>query len=291
MKLYLIATLFLISMAVILSYQPAEAQIAANKAYSLTGNGFAVSERSITDTNIELIFTSGQKKTNVDLSLSSMLFATDGKEMTISGFSGTALRNGQIITISSTATGSDGKQYSLKALGRLVGKTTTDSIYTISGTLTDPSRKSTKLFYTAMISEFAITPTQTTQKSDVVVKILKGAANPEDRTYIDQQAGFSFRYLSEDRLTVPPGTKITFINEDTQSHSLESGTANYNSRKKTFTSDGKISSGEILPGRSWTVTFDEQGFYRLFDKKYQWIDITIFVIDSSKVQSPKTQIN
>lgn len=290
MKLYL-AALLLIGTILVLSSQPVEAQIVDNKAYSFTGNGFAVSDKSITDTNIELIFTSGQKRTNIDLTLSSMLFAVDGKEMTVSNFSGTALRNGQIIMLSSTTTGADGKSYSFKAIGRLVGKTATDSIYTVTGTLTDSSKKSTKLFYTTMISEFATTTSQTTQKSDTVIKILRGAANPGERTYIDQQAGFSFRYLSEDRLTIPPGTTITFVNEDVQPHTLESGTANYNSRKKTFTPDGKISSGSILPGGSWTVTFDEKGFFRLFDKKYQWIDITIFVIDSSKVQSPKTQIN
>ncbi|MEM3170186.1 MAG: hypothetical protein QW838_05375, partial [Candidatus Nitrosotenuis sp.] len=69
------------------------------------------------------------------------------------------------------------------------------------------------------------------------------------------------------------------------------GTANYVSRHKTFTPDDKISSGEILPGKSWSVTFTEPGFYRLFDENYQWMDMTIFVIDSSKIQKTKTPLN
>ena len=153
------------------------------------------------------------------------------------------------------------------------------------------AKQKTKLVYTSKVSEFSAKPADKTQKSDVTIKILKGAANPQDATYKTQIAGFKFNYLSEDRITIPPGGTITFVNEDDSSHTLESGTANYNSRKKIFTSDGKISRGAIGPGKSWSVTFDEQGFFRLFDKDYQYIDATIFVFDTSKIPKIKTPLN
>jgi plastocyanin len=85
-----------------------------------------------------------------------------------------------------------------------------------------------------------------------------------------------------------PGGTITFVNEDTASHSLKSGTANTASSHKTFDADDKISSGEILPGKSWSVTIDEPGFYRIFDEDYQWMDITIFAFNAPSSQQIKS---
>jgi hypothetical protein len=69
---------------------------------------------------------------------------------------------------------------------------------------------------------------------------------------------------------------------------LKSGTANTASSHKTFDADDKISSGEILPGKSWSVIFEEPGFYRLFDEDYQWMDITVFVFDIPSSQQIKS---
>ncbi|MEM4391516.1 MAG: hypothetical protein QXG67_01870 [Candidatus Nitrosotenuis sp.] len=285
----LLAVIALFALLTVVSQQNAAAQLDGNRAYSLMGDGFSISDRTVSDSTVELIFTTGPKKPTLDLDLSSSILSVDGTSIMISDFNGRALRDGQIIIINSKAVGQDGKEYAFKAVGRLVAKSTTDAVYTVTGTLAD-TQKATRLIYTTMVSEFTITPTQTA-KSDVVVKILKGSANPNERTYVEQKAGFAFKFLSEDRLTIPPGTTVTFVNEDTQVHSLESGTATSASRKKIFTPDGKMSSGDILPGRSWSVTFTEEGFYRLFDKNYQWIDATVFVIDSSKVATTKKPLN
>lgn len=288
-KTPLIAALLVLTVVLVLQ-QDAAAQVSANTAYALNGDGFSVSDRTISDTVIEMIFTAGQKKPTIDLSLSSSILSVDGDPMAISGFSGHALRDGQIILMSSRATTPDGKQLTFKAVARMAAHTDMGAIYTITGTISDAA-KSTRLIYTAVLTEFSSIQHTSVQESNITIKILKNSANPAERTYVDQKAGFAFKYLSDDRLTIPPGTTLTFVNEDTQVHSLESGMAQSSSRKKTFIPDGKISSGDIPPGGSWSVTFNEEGFFRLFDKRYQWIDATIFVIDSSKIPQTKRGLN
>ncbi|MEM3064253.1 MAG: hypothetical protein QW177_02655 [Candidatus Nitrosotenuis sp.] len=289
MKYVVFLAAILLGAGLILS-EDGHAQLASNKAFSLVGSGFATTNTQISDASIDLLFLTTKTKTTSGFNLQSGMIVIDDVELSLSDFNGIIVGDGRIFRVSSTA--SDSKnEFSVRILGRLVDKTATESIYTITGTITDANKTTTKLIYTAKVSEVTTQKAQTPTKTTTTIKILKGAANPSERTYKDQIAGFSFKYFSEDRLTIHPGSTLTFVNEDTASHSLKSGTANYVSRHKTFTPDGKISSGEIQPGKSWSVTFDEPGFYRLFDENYQWMDITIFVIDSSKIQKTKTPLN
>ncbi len=66
------------------------------------------------------------------------------------------------------------------------------------------------------------------------------------------------------------------MNDDDVSHSILSGKENYNDRHNPFTPDGRISTGEILPGESINITFDEMGFYRLYDPAYPWMEIVTY---------------
>lgn len=271
----LLATLVFLGVIFTLS-QNASAQVVGNKAFSLVGDGFAASQDSISATSIDLLFTTMQAKNKIDVNLQSGAIIIDDMDFDISNFNGMVLRDGKFFRITSDATDPNGVKFSFRALGRLVDTTKTDSIYSLTATLTDPSKKVTKLVFTTLASEF--TPKVIEAKKDtIIVKILKGAANPSEQTYVEQTGGFRFDYFSDSRITIPLGGTVTFVNEDVVSHSLKSGTANYVSRHKTFTPDGKISSGEIEPGKSWSVTYDKVGFYRLFDENYQWMDVTIFV--------------
>jgi plastocyanin len=272
--------------AVIFVTHDASAQLAGNKAFSLTGTGFATTASSISDSNIDLSFITTKTKNTIGFDFQDGKIVINNKEMVISDLSGTVQNNGKIFRFSAKSSDSGG-DVSIRALGRLIDKTPTDSIYSLSVTLTDSKKETTKLIYTTKVSEFT-TKTTPTAKSGVTIKILKGSANPNALTYKDQPAGFQFRYFSEDRISIKPGGTITFVNEDTSSHSLKSGTANYISRHKTFNPDGRFSSGEILPGKSWSVTFDEPGFYRIYDENYQWMDITVFVFDMSSRESIKS---
>lgn len=293
MKYVAFVALALIGITLTIS-QDASAQLAGNKAFSLVGNGFAISENDISDTNVELLFTTNQMKNTIDFGLQTGVLAVGDNNLNISDFSGLLLHKGKIFRIISSAADSEGNQYTVRMLGKIIVTAQTDSIYSLTGTLIDSSKKVTKLVFTTKISEFTIKTTEKTSKSTVTVKILKGSSNPSERTYVDQLAGYSFKFFSEDRITITAGGTVTFVNEDATSHSLVSGTANYGSRHKMFTPDGKISSGDIQPGGSWSVTFDKPGFYRLFDENYQWMDTTIFVtsVTSSKnIGSSSTPIN
>jgi plastocyanin len=269
--------------------QDASAQLAANKVFSLTGSGFAASTETISGAGIDLLFSTNQQKNKIDLTLQSGLITLDGRELTLSEPSGTILKNGNIFKFSAEASDSEGKKYTFKAVGKLVDKTSKDSIYSLSGTLGD-STKATKLVFTTKASESTL-QIDVDKVSGTTIKILSGSSNPNTQSYIGQQIGFRFQFFSMDRLTIPPGTSVTFVNEDTVSHSLKSGSPKYQSSHKDFTADGRVSSGEIKPGKSWTVTFDEIGLYRLFDEKYQWMDMTVFVIDASKLPKLKTPYN
>jgi len=67
------------------------------------------------------------------------------------------------------------------------------------------------------------------------------------------------------------------VNDDVVSHSVISGKENYNDRNNPFTPDGRISTGELAPGESISITFDDAGFYRLYDPDYTWMKIVAYV--------------
>ena len=104
-------------------------------------------------------------------------------------------------------------------------------------------------------------------------KILKGASNKG-----------SIKYFSETRANITPGTTVTFTNEDIVSHTLLSGKENTGDRYIPFTADGRINTGEIPPNSSVKITFDEMGFYRIYDPEYPWINKTFYVFPSSDSQ-------
>ena len=288
---YLVILAVLLGIVFTTSFNDVDAQVAGNKAFTLSGNGFAVSSTGISDSSAEITFSITQTKTKADFTLQNGVIMVDQKDYNISDLTGSVLQNGKIFKFTATATDPTGKESKINAVGKLVDKTATQSIYTLSGSLVDSTKKMTKIVYTGKVSEFIVKPVDKTSKTDVTIKILKGAATPEDATYQTQSAGFKFNFVSEDRITISPGGTLTFVNEDDSSHSLKSGIANYRSHKKSFTEDGKISSGEIAPGKSWSVTFDEPGFFRLFDENHQHIDVTVFVFDTSKIPKTKTPLN
>jgi len=72
------------------------------------------------------------------------------------------------------------------------------------------------------------------------------------------------------------------VNNDVVSHNIISGKENYGARHNTeftstFTPDGRISTGDIAPGESITITLDDAGFYRLYDPDYPWMKIVAYV--------------
>ena len=66
-----------------------------------------------------------------------------------------------------------------------------------------------------------------------------------------------------------------------------SGVASF-SHGKPFKPDGKMDSGDIAPGQTFSVTIKEIGITRFFDTTYSWMDGVIISLPESSSKSLKT---
>lgn len=298
MKLSLIIPFFVFSLIFIgTSFSESNAQLVANEAYLVEGSGFAVTEKSIKISEIDLLMSIGEQ-----VGSSSKLVVEDGfvtindLDFEATNISGNLLRDGRFIRLIGTAENSIGNEVSISFFGRLVENSIEGSIYTFTGRLTQGS-ESNKIIYTTKISTLTGTPTtpsttttKPTQENEIIIHILKGSSNPREFSYIQQEGVSSQRFYSIDRASIVPGKTLTFINDDTVSHSVSSGKRDTESRAGIYTADGRITSGDIQPGKSWSVTINEIGFYALFDEDYPWmtIDVVVFPdIESGVIKSTK----
>jgi plastocyanin len=247
------------------------AEVSQNQPYLLEGSGFAVTEESIKISEIDLGLSSQkQSGSTINFVMEDGFVTLDDEEFTISKLDGKFLREGQYIRINGNVESSKGLDTSISFFGRLVEESKDASVYGFTGRITT-SDDSYKVLYTTKLSKLSkITPVSTELKSnDLTIHILKGSAE------------INLKFFSNDRISVQPGTTITIVNDDVVSHSIQSGQENSGSRYDKYTADGRISTGEILPGKSVSITFNDAGFYRLYDPDYQWMGIVAYVFPSS----------
>jgi len=269
------------------------AEISENQVFLLEGSGFAVTEESIKISEIDLGLSSQQQRGSTINFLTEDGFITlDDEEFLISNLEGKFLREGRFIRINGDIESSSGFDTSISFFGRLVEESKYASVYGFTGRITTPD-DTFKVIYTTKLSTLSkidTTPTSSEESNDITIYILKGSslqgvadsyieaaeiitqatiANPTDPLRL--------RYFSQDRITVEPDTTITIVNDDVVSHSILSGKENYNDRHNPFTADGRISTGELAPGESVSITFDDAGFYRLYDPDYPWMKIVAYV--------------
>jgi len=273
------------------------AEISEKQAFLLEGSGFAVTEDTIRISEIDLGLSSQQQKGSTVNFLTEDGFITlDDEEFIISKLNGKFLREGSYIRLNGNIESSSGSDTSISFFGRLVEESKDASVYGLTGRITTPD-DTYKVIYTTKLSTLTkITPvsTETKKSNELTIHILKGSSTQGIGTYIDsgsvrEQASATqnsadalrLRYFSQDRISVVPGTTITIINDDVISHSVLSGKENYGSRYDKYTADNRISTGEILPGKSTSITFSDAGFYRLYDPDYQWMGIVAYVFPNS----------
>jgi len=270
------------------------AEISDNQAFLLEGSGFAVTEESIRISEIDLGLSSQQQRGSTINFLTEDGFLTLGdEELLISNLEGKFLREGRYIRINGDIESSSGFDTSISFFGRLVEESKDASVYGFTGRITTPD-DTYKVIYTAKLSTLSkidTTPTSSEESDDLIIHILRGsslqgiASSYIETAEIIAQATATqnkaeplrLRYFSQDRISVEPGTNITIMNDDVVSHSVLSGKENYNNRNNPFTPDGRISTGELAPGESVTITFDDAGFYRLYDPDYTWMKIVAYV--------------
>lgn len=283
------------------------AQVDDNSAYLLEGSGYAVTEDLIRLSEIDIGISSHQKSgSSINFLIEDGFVTLDNEDFLISNLEGKFLREGRYIRINGNIESQDGSDNSISFFGRLVEESKDAAIYGFTGRIST-LEDSYKIIYTAKLSKLTkiseTTNPTNLDESNLQIRIFPGSSSQGvASSYIDSgivrdprlSDGNPTRlsYFSEDRITIEPGASITFLNEDSVAHKIISGKENYNDRYNPFTPDGRISSEEILPGKSTTITFDEMGFYRLYDPSYPWMKIIVYSfpnVDSIILGTTKNQ--
>jgi len=273
------------------------AEISENQAFLLEGSGFAVTKEIIRISEIDLGLSSqDQRGSTINFLTEDGFITLDDKEFVISNLEGKFLREGKYIRINGNIESSNGFDTSISFFGRLVSESKDAAVYGFTGRITT-SDDTYKVIYTTKLSSLTkidSTPTQSDESDETILYILRGSSSQGVvDSYIDgslreqaasqQSASDSLRlrYFSQDRISVEPGSSITIINDDVVNHSVISGKENYGDRHDPFTPDGRISTDVIEPGKSVVITFDDAGFYRLYDPDYPWMKIVAYVFPAS----------
>ena len=283
------------------------AEVTENSAYLFEGSGFAVTEELIRLSEIDIGLSSHQQSgSSIDFLIEDGFVTLDNEDFVISELEGKFLREGRFIRINGDIESTRGFDTNISFFGRLVEESKDASIYGFTGRITT-SDSSYKIIYTAKLSQLTKVSETTETSIDDEMLTIRILPNSETQGVADSYIGsgeirdprlreddnpLRLSYFSQDRITIEPGTTITFFNEDDVSHSIVSG-IEHNDRYITFSPDGRISTEEILPGESINLTFDEMGFYRLYDPTYPWMKIIAYVfpdVDSVVIGTPKDRL-
>ncbi len=309
-----------------LSTNDVSAELTGNNAFILEGSGFAVTEDSIKSTEIDFAISTGDKiGTRTKIIVEDGFVTLSDEDFFITDFSGTALRDGKFIRISGTAEDSFGDEVAVRIFGRLIQDSEEGSVYGFTGRLTHEG-ETHKIIYTTKLS--LLTSTSLTKQGvseeeseEIVVHILPGASTQGIASSYIEAAALQTKlaeiygdsptragYFFPDRISIEPGTSVTFVNDDDVEHKIISGTGlgtfsrassgqfvicespqgelplGFSSRADTgiaggecsFSFDGRIDSGVLQPGESWTGSFDDAGFYRIINPDYPWMNIVVY---------------
>ncbi len=261
------------------------AEVSENQAFLLEGSGFAVTEEIIKISEIDIGLSSQKQSGSTINFLTEDGFITlNDKEFLISNLDGKFLREGKYIRINGEIESSSGFDTSISFFGRLVEESKDASIYGFTGRITTPD-DTYKVIYTTKLSSLSkidiiTTESKTSDDSAIHILLYSSVQKTADDITPGVNSAIHLRFFSQDRISIEPGASITIVNDDLVSHSILSGKEN-SDRYIQYTADGRISTGEILPGESTTITFDDAGFYRLYDPDYQWMGIVAYVFPAS----------
>ncbi len=285
MKVVLVGIIILLTLSTGLLFNNSFATIPPNNAFTLEGSGFAVTEETIKISKIDLVLsTEKQIGSIIKSSIKDAFITLDDENFLASELNTTILREGKYIRIDGIIENETGNEASIKLFGRLIEESKNASIYGFSGKIITDDQEY-KIIYNAKLSKLVkinVTPTNSKNiEEKLTIHILKGSSTQGADSYIGLPFDTAkFRYFSQDRISIEPGMKLIFVNDDVVSHNILSGKENYYDRYNQFTADGRISTDEILPGKSTSVKLDERGFYRLYDPDYQWMKIVAYVFPS-----------
>jgi len=296
-------------------------ELSKNNAFILEGAGFAITEESIKTTEIDFAMSTGnQIGSTISILIEDGFITLDDNDFLVFDLEASGLREGRYMRISGTAEDSFGGEISMRFFGRLIENSAEGSIYSFTGRLTHEG-ESHKIIYTTKLSKLTSislsTPTPTTEESDeLTIHILPGSSTQgvaadyieagEIRSKLIEIVGggtvLRLGYFFPDRISIEPGTSITFVNDDNVTHRVVSGAGlgthsrvsqgafvlcetpaeklqegvSHASTGCSFTIDGRIDTGTLQPGQSLSVSFDDAGFYRMIDPDYPWMNIIAY---------------
>ena len=293
MKKFLLGLFVLLAISFSFSFSDVFGEVSPNNAFILEGSGFAVTEEIIRISELDLAISSQQQTgSTINATVEDGFIILDSQDFLATELHATFLREGKYVRINGNIESDTGDEASVRVFGRLVEESKSASVYGFTGRITTDDN-SYKIIYTTKLSALSkIEPSIQIQESEeITIHILRGSSSQglvssyiegssvRDQAVATQSSSdpLRLRYFSNDRISVEPGTTITIVNDDVVSHSILSGKENYGDRYNQFTPDNRISTGEIPPGKSITITFDEAGFYRLYDPDYQWMKIVAYV--------------
>jgi len=301
---YAIPILVIIALGI--SLNEANAELVGQEAYLVEGTGFAVTEDSIKNSEIDfLVELDRQVGSRASLTVQDGFVTLGNVDFFVSDVTGTVLNDGRFIRIAGIASNDLGDEVSINFFGRVVEDSTEGSVYSFTGRISE-GFFTNKIIYTSKVSQITsssttgVTTTATTTATDfdeledneIVVTITEAADSQGlGLDYIQArsaatQATFDqgddptrARYLFPNRLTISPGTILTFQNDDNVDHQIVSAKRDTNARgighEHRMFADGRITSDVIPPGESKSVTINERGFIFLVDLKYPWVRMDV----------------
>jgi len=306
-----------------LTFSDANAELNTNNAFILEGSGFAVTEESIKTSEIDFAISTGtQQGSTIRMLIEDGFVTLNDDEFLVTDLAASGLREGRYIRVSGIGEDSFGEEISIRLFGRLVENSAEGSIYGFTGSLTQDGKKHKVIYTTSLTGLTTILPTiqsEVEEEAELVVHILRGSSLQglassyieageilQEKIKATGSSGLRANYFSPDRVSIEPGTSVTFFNGDDVAHRIVSGTGlgsnsrvqgtmeicetpaeklpegfSHKSTSCAFTFDGRINSGTIEPGESWTGSFDDAGFYRIIDPDYPWMSIVVYSFPES----------
>jgi len=233
---YVIPILVIIALGI--SLNEANAELVGQEAYLVEGTGFAVTEDSIKNSEIDfLVELDRQVGSRASLTVQDGFVTLGDMDFFVSDVTGTVLNNGRFIRIAGTASNDFGDEVSISFFGRLVEDSTEGSVYSFTGRISE-GFFSSKIIYTSKVSQ--ITSSSTTDVTTTAITTATAFDELEDNeivviiTPLASSQGFGLdyitarsaateatfeqgddptraRYLYPNRLTISPGTILTSI--------------------------------------------------------------------------------
>lgn len=288
-----ILVLIAISGVLIASLLPqADSQLASNNKYLLAANGFAVTEKAIQDSELNLQLSTGKLGGGTTkIAMEEGAISVAGSDyLTSGGWKATLVFGGRFFTLSGDAQNLQGDKISTNLVGRLVQQSQDGSVYLLTGKLTKGT-ESLKVVYSAKLEVVTSAPqktSETTSKEKIVkISILPDSSKIQGQAKQQQYGDQYNRYYDPPNIKITSGTTIIWTNNDSVPHRVVSGVSTQKVGKP-FEPDGKFDSGDLQPGQTFKLTINQAGIIRFGDPTYYWMEGLIISYTEKALELTKT---